>query len=124
MSSYSEQSTKVALDSEIAVMVLSNPECTDVELLELKPRQRATSELAALASRWHGRNLQSIGVIGLCAATPRFAFKTDLAPEQLSALADAFVEFIQRAVCDSLAAQQEAELRRMWMLPDTRGGVE
>ncbi len=124
MSTYSERSTQLALDASVAVMVLANPQCDDVEMLELRPRQLAQSGLAALASRWAGRGLRSIGVIGLVGASPRCEFKEQLDPEQVSTLVDEFLAYAHRLFCDGFTARQEAELRHMWMLPDTRGGVE
>ncbi|HEV2132640.1 MAG TPA: hypothetical protein VGR47_00110 [Terracidiphilus sp.] len=120
---YTEKSQKLALDSSVAVLALSNADCTDLELLPLRPRQMSENERAQLAARWHGRNLRSIGVIGLVGTTPKYALKDTLEPEQASALADAFLAYLHALYCDSFAAQQETEeiqeLGRLWSLPDT-----
>jgi len=106
------------------VLALSNPECTDLELLQLKPRQMSPGDLAELAARWPGRNLRSVGVIGLIGASPRCVLKEPLEPEQVSALTDAFLAYLHALFCDGFAEQQEVveiqELRRLWSLPDTR----
>jgi hypothetical protein len=121
---YSEKSTQLALDASVAVLALSNPDCTELELLPLKPRQMSETERAQLAARWHGRNLQSIGVVGLVDSRPKFALKEPLEPEQVTALADAFFEYLCALVADNFSEQLEGaeiqELRRLWSLPDTR----
>jgi hypothetical protein len=117
---YQEKSVRLALDSTVAVLALGNPECTDLELLPLRPRTMSESERDELKARWHGRNLQSIGVVGLVGTTPQFALKQSLQPEQISLLADAFLQHVYEVYCDGLAQQTEAELRRLWSLPDTR----
>ncbi|MDR5729806.1 MAG: hypothetical protein RB191_20525 [Terriglobia bacterium] len=121
---YSEKSTQLTLDSSVAVLALSNPDCTELELLPLKPRQMSEREQAQLAARWHGRNLRSIGVLGLVGTTPKYALKDSLEPEQVSVLADAFLAYLHALYCDSFAAQHETaeiqELGRLWSLPDTR----
>jgi hypothetical protein len=121
---YTEKSTQLALDASVAVLALSNPDCTELELLPLKPRQMSETERAQLAARWPGRNLRSIGVIGLVGTTPKYALKDALEPERVSALTDAFLAYLHALYCDSFAAQQETaeirELGRLWSLPDTR----
>ncbi len=123
---YSERSTQLALEASVAVMVLANAQCDDVEMLELRPRQLAQSGLTKLRARWPGRGLRSIGVIGLVGASPRCEFKEQLDPEQVSALVDEFLAYAHRLFCDGFTAQQEAELRHLLSLPDPRvsGGVE
>jgi len=121
---YTEKSTELALDASVAVLALSNPDCTELELLPLKPRQMSETERAQLAARWPGRNLRSIGVIGLVGTTPKYALKDALEPEQVSTLTDAFLAYLHGLFCDNLTAQQETaeirELGRLWSLPDTR----
>jgi hypothetical protein len=122
--SYSETSAHLALNSSIAVMVFGNAEGTDLEMLMLRPRQADSSELAELADRWPGRGLRSLGVMGLCEASPRFVFKEPLKPEVISRLADAFLAYLHALFCDSLDAQRREteirELRRLWSLNDPR----
>ena len=121
---YSEKSTQLALDASVAVMALSNPECTELELLPLKPRRMSDGEQAQLASRWCGRNLKPIGILGLVGTTPKCALKEPLEPEQVSALAGAFLAYLSVLFNDSFLAQQDgaeiAELERLFSLPDSR----
>ncbi len=123
---YSEQSTQLALDASVAVLVLSNPECNDndVEFLMLKPKRMAECELAELKARWPGRDLRSVGTIGLVGTSPRWALKEPLTFEQISALADAFLAYLHVLFCDALTGQQEcaevAELERLHTIADTR----
>lgn len=126
---YSERSAQLACESSIAALVISDPDCNDVEFLLLRPKREPERE-AELSARWPGRELQAVGMAALCGASPRFVFKAPLAPEQVSALADAFLSFLHTLFLDGLSAQQNDELRRMFSLPDareiraTRGGVE
>lgn len=121
---YMEQAVQLIVESSVAVMALSNPECTDLELMPFKPCSMSELEQAQLKARWPGRNLKSIGVIGLVGTSPRCALKAPLETDQLSALADAFLAHLHACFCDSFAAQTEAaeiaELERMYQLPDTR----
>lgn len=117
---YSERSTKLALDASVAVLALSNPEGTDIEFLSLKPKQMTHSDLAELAARWPGRNLRPIGVIGLVGAAPACAFNEPLEPEQVSALADAFLAYVHVLFCDSFADAEIQELYRLWSMEDPR----
>jgi hypothetical protein len=117
---YSEKSTQLALDASIAVLVLTNAQFDDVEFLPLKPRQMTESEKAELVTRWPGRGLCSIGVLGLVGMTPRSAFKEPLEPEQVTALAGAFLAYLHALFSDRFAEQLEgaeiAELERIYAL--------
>ena len=121
---YSEKSTQLALDASVAVLVLTNAQCDDMEFLPLKPRQMTESDAAELLTRWPGRGLRSVGLIGLVGMSPRCALKEPLEPEQVSALAGAFLAYLHVLFCDSFAEQQEgveiAEMRRLWSLEDPR----
>lgn len=118
---YTERSAELAVESSVAALVISNPDCTDVEFILLRPERNPARE-AELTARWPGRELQSIGVAALCGASPRFVFKkAPLAPEQVTALAGEFLSFLHTLFLDGFAAQQNDELRRMLLLPDPRG---
>lgn len=120
---YSEKSTQLALDASVAVLVLMGAP-DDVEFIPLKPRAADEIMLADIAARWPGRGLRSAGVIGLCGTSTRCALKEPLEPEQVSALADAFLAYLRVLFADSFAEQREAaeiaELKRLWSIPDTR----
>jgi hypothetical protein len=51
---YREKSTQLALDSAIAVLVLGNEDCTDIEMLPLKPRQMPEGEKEYLQRQQNG----------------------------------------------------------------------
>jgi len=119
---YSEQSTQLALDASVAVLVFTNAQRDDAIFLPLKPRQLPEGEAAELLRS--GPGFHSIGVIGLVGATARCALKEPLEPEQTYALVGAFLAYLHSLFCDSFAAQQEAteiqELVRVWLLDDPR----
>lgn len=121
---FAERAGELAVESSVAVMILSNPECTDVELMPLRPRPMTDIERARLAARWHGRDLDSLCVIGLVGVIPRVVLKRPVDPEKVAALSDAFLAYVHSLLGDSFAAQIEAaeveELERMYLLPDTR----
>jgi hypothetical protein len=117
---YQSKLAQLALDSSVAVYVLANADCTDVELLQLKPRQMDALEAERLRDRWHGRNLDSVGVIGLVGASPRFELKQPLGPERESRLMSAFLEYVHGIFCDSYADEKQDSLHRWHAMPDTR----
>ena len=119
MSAYIAQSAQLACESSIAALVISNPDCNDVEFLLLRPNREPERE-AELSARWPGRDLQAVGMAALCGASPRFIFKTPLPPEKASALAGEFLSFLHTLFLDGLTAQQNDELRRMFSLPGPR----
>lgn len=102
---YSERSAELALESSVAALVISNPDCNDVEFLLLRPKREPERE-AELTARWPGRDLQAVGMAALCGASPRFVFKAPLAPEQVSALAGEFLSFLHTLFLDGLTDQQ------------------
>lgn len=104
MLTYTDRSTQLALESFIAVLALSNPECTDLEFLPLSPIQLPESDLAELAARWPGRGLRFVCVLGLVGASPRCALKEPLEPEHVSRLACAFLTYLHVLFSDSFAA--------------------
>lgn len=101
--SYQEECTQLAFEASVAVFVLGNPECTDVEFLPLKPRMADGQMLAELKARWPGRSLDSIGVIGLVGTAPQLALKGPLQPEQVSRLFGAFFTYLQALLADTFA---------------------
>jgi hypothetical protein len=127
---YSERSTQLALDASVAVLVLTNAQCDDIEMLPLKPREMTESDVADLLTRWPGRGLFVCGILGLVGTSPRSEFKEPLEPEQVDALASAFLAYLHVLFCDSFAEQRAAievnELTRLVSLIDDRpapGGV-
>jgi hypothetical protein len=118
---YLEKSSELACAASVAVFVLVNEQGTDCEMLPLRPRVCPDSELAALRDRWAGRGLRSVGVIGLVGTAAKCEFKEPLDVNVITALAAAFVAYLQVLLQDSFAEQLEVqELARLWSLADTR----
>jgi hypothetical protein len=121
---YTEKSTQVVLESQIAVMVLLNPDSTDMEMWPLRPRQAATT----MPEEFAARKLRAVGVAGLCGAKAICAFKEPLDPTVVGAIGTAFAEYIGVLLGDSIAVQIEerqkgdevAWLEQLHQLPDTR----
>jgi len=120
---YVEKSTKLACESSVAVMVLMGAP-DDVEFLPVKPRMADANMLDELKARWHGRGLRPVGMMGLCGTSPRCELKEPLEPEQVTALAGAFLAYLHVFFRDSFAEQLEGvevqELGRLWSLEDPR----
>ncbi len=121
---YVEESARLGAEASVAVFVLANPQCDDVEFIPMRPRMADAKTLAELKARWPGRGLRSVGTIGLVGTSPRWALKEPLTFEQISALADAFLAYLHVLFCDALAGRQEsadvAELERLHTIADTR----
>lgn len=126
--SYSEKSIQIACDASIAVLALSNSEGTDLEFLPLKPQSMSQSYAAELRARWPGRNLRTVGVIGLVGASARVALKEPMEhPEQISALAEAFLAYVTALLGGNLAEALVCGIddsvswcERLYALPDPR----
>ncbi len=121
---YAERSAELSLAASIAVLVLADDQFTDIEMLPVAPRQFSDYEIAQLRSRWGGRGLRSIGVIGLVGTTPECAFKAPLPLKVVTALAEAFRDYLHVLLCDSFEAQktdvEARELARWFSLEDPR----
>lgn len=124
MQTYTERAVQLGVNSSIAVYVLMGSSPQDVEFLPLKPRMADEAMLAELKTRWAGRSLRSVGVIGLVGTTPQCALEEPLEPDQITGLGAAFLAYLHVILSDSFAAQQEtveiSELERLYSLPDTR----
>jgi hypothetical protein len=117
---YAGRSETVILEAHVAVMVLANEDCTDVELVSLKPRYDE-SAFEELRGRWGGRGLRSIGVLGMKGTAPLFAFKVPVGPDKVNALASAFIVWVDRLLFETFTEQMTvAELHRLTTLPDNR----
>ena len=129
---YSEKSTQLALDASVAVLVLTNAQCDDMEFLPLKPRQMTESETAELLARWPGRGLRSVGIVGLVGTSPRCALKEPLEMPVVEAIAAAFAVYVHSLLGASVAEQMAAQLGQqqagdfvqfaeaLWSLEDPR----
>jgi len=121
---YTERANQLALDSSVAVLVLMGaPE--DVEFIPLRPRTADANMLAELKARWPGRNLRSVGVLGVVGGAAQCALKEPFEPETVSRLADAFAVYVHTLLFSGFAEQQQAGdfvqfATRLWSLPDPR----
>ena len=91
---YLEKAADVAGASSIAVQVLLGAAPADIEFVPIRPRPADAQMLADLKSRWPGRGLRSIGIVGLVGLTARAAFKEPLEPKTVDALATAFLVYV------------------------------
>lgn len=113
MRPYLERLEQVAADSEMAVMVLLNPDNTDLEFWPLKPRPAAETAPAEVGAR----QLRSVGVIGLNGPAPHFALKEPLDQAVLDAVADAFKAYVKVLVGEEFAKQiKAAKIEQLYYL--------
>ena len=114
MRPYLERLGQVAADSEVAVMVLLNPDNTDLGFWPRKPR--AASEMAA--ENLANRQLRSVGVIGLNGFEPHCAIKEPLDAAVLNAISIAFTAYVKVLIGEDFAAQMKPakieELFHLW----------
>jgi hypothetical protein len=121
MQTYIERSHQLAADASVAVLVLMGAP-NDVEFIPMKPRAADDQMLAELKSRWPGRGLRHIGVVGLVGAAPRCVFKEPIEPEQVDALAEAFLAYL-RVLSSPYSPPVDDSVEfceRLFRLPDTR----
>ena len=126
---YTAQSQNLANESSIAVLVLMGAP-DDIEFIPLKPLAADENTLAKLKTRWPGRGLRSIGVVGLVGVTPQIALKEPLTTQQVDCLAAAFLTYVRGLLTsaptpvDCVEEHQKGDevdwLCRLWSLPDTR----
>jgi hypothetical protein len=120
MLTYSEKSAQLAREASIAALVLMGEGPADCELLPLRPTADE-GMMADLKARWPGRGLRSVGMVGLCGASPCVALKEPLSLEQISALTGAFTSYVHSLLGDRFREQCEiAELERLYALPVNR----
>ena len=117
MDSYSARSTQVALDSSIAVMVLLNPDATDMELWPICPPPQSG---LTTPEEFTARQLRPVGVLGLCVTESRAAFKEPLDVSTVDALARAFTAYVNALLGQRQAGDSLEWCERLFALPDTR----
>lgn len=116
---YDERAAQVAQDSTVAVLALLGTEPGDSEFIPLRPRFADQSTLAELAIRWPGRGLRPVGVIGLCGTSPRVAFREPLSSDEVAALSNAFLVYLNTLLSSSFQEQLKvAEIQKLQ--PDRR----
>jgi hypothetical protein len=119
-----EKAALAVAESSVAVMVLLNPDDTDMEFWPLKPREVALTPPAEFTAR----RLRPVGIIGLQGAQAVCAFKEPLDTPVVNSLAMAFLEYIRVMLGRSFTAQTEERqkgdevgwLERLHLLPDMR----
>ena len=114
MRPYLERLEQVAAESEVAVIVLLNPDNTDLEFWPLKPRPVSETAAENLAAR----QLRSVGVIGLNGFEPYCALKEPLDAAVLGAIETAFKAFVKVLIGEDFAEQMKSakieELYYLW----------
>ena len=90
MQPYVERSTQIALSSSIAVMVLLNPDATDLEFWPLRPAPLAPCALTG-PQEFTARGLRVAGVVGLTGLKAACAFKEPLEDRVVASVAAAFL---------------------------------
>jgi hypothetical protein len=116
---YTEKSTQVVLESQIAVMVLSNDDYTDIVFWRCCPQPADKNELTT-KEEFVTRKLHPRGVVGLRGVMVVCAFKDTLETHVVSTITSGFLEYIRASLRDTIEASEGAELERIFMLPDTR----
>lgn len=105
-----DQFQALAMQSNLAVAILANPDVSDIEMVRVTPRALSDSELDALTVQWSGRGLAFIGIAGLVNGTVRTALDVPLDIGRTNALAAAFVEYCRVLLADKSQPQSPAEL--------------
>jgi hypothetical protein len=112
-------------NAQSAVYVISNPDGSDCEFLNLQQKASA-SELEDLRARWAGRDLHGAGVAFLIHGIPHVSLKEQ--PSDFMAivrLTAAYARYVQATVMDERPEQLSADDSVMWCellyaLPDPR----
>lgn len=122
MQTYTEQAEKIACESNIAVMVLLNPDSTDMEMVMVRP----THDVSKMPSReeFARRQLRAVGVVGVNGLKPMSAFREPLETAVIHRISAAFLAYLRVLLGESFTQQCEAaELERyyarLYSLPDT-----
>jgi hypothetical protein len=124
MMTYSEKSTQLALDAStsIIVQVLLSRGNDDIELIPLHPRQRPGGYITR--EEFAARQLRAVGTVGLNGLRPVCVFKEPLESSVVDAIIQAFTEYAHVLLgghsAEHVAAEEVAELNRLWSLPDNR----
>lgn len=109
---YEERSTQLACDASIAVQVLLGAARGDVEFIPLKPQVANAEWLSELKTRWPG--LRSVGIVGLVDGGARCALREALTPEEVNALADAFLAYVDVVLKPAAPIEADVEPEYDW----------
>jgi hypothetical protein len=123
MTYYMENAAHAVAESSVAVMVLVNPDATDIVFWRLRPERAAESDLTT-REEFAARKLRSVGVVGLCGLTPVCSFKESLETPVVNSIVVGFLQYIRDSLSDSLVELREAAeiaaLECLFTLPDMR----
>lgn len=111
-------------NAQSAVYVISNPDGSDCEFLNLQQKASA-SELEQLRARWAGRNLHGVGVAFITHGIPRLVLKEE--PPDFMAivrLTAAFARYVEAVADDRSLQQRDGDevtwLEMLYCLEDNR----
>ena len=114
-------------NAQSAVYVISNPDGSDCEFLNLQQKASA-SDLEQLRARWAGRDLQGVGVAFLAQGIPRLVLKE--APSdfmtvvRLTAAYTRYVDMIANDRTEQLRADDSVMwCELLYALSDTRSHI-
>jgi hypothetical protein len=104
---------QLVFDAQLAVAILGNPQTSDFELLSISRLPLSEDQLTRVSER----QMFFAGVMGIVKGFPRSALATPLDAATTTALAQAYVRFIEQEANREL---ETAFLGRLYQLPDTR----
>jgi hypothetical protein len=113
MQTHYDKFEQLVFDAQLAVAILGNPETSDFELLAVSRLPLSEDQ----RSRVSERGMFFIGVMGIVQGFPRVALVPPLDEPTTTALAQAYVRFIEQEANREL---ETAFLGRLYQLPDTR----
>jgi hypothetical protein len=102
---------QLALDAQLSVVILGNPETSDFEMVSVAPGPLPDER------NIRARGMRFVGVVGLVHGVPRSALDEPLDAATTSALAQAYLRFIEHEANKEL---ETAVLGRMYQLSDPR----
>jgi hypothetical protein len=113
---------RLAMESQMAVVILSDPTATDLEFVPVWPRAASDTHLDALAAS--GRPLEFLGVAGLVDGVTRTALAVPLDPTRIETVSLAFCRYCEGALSEAIEAKRMGDslefLGKLYRLEDTR----
>jgi hypothetical protein len=108
---YTLKSRQLAADSNVAMQILMGS-IDDIVCVPVNP-PASEQWLADLRAQWPGRNLRSVGLIGIVNGTPRIVLAEPITPAESDAVVSAWLAAIHGHFCDGLRAAEIGELERI-----------
>ena len=119
MQPYIERAADVVSLSQIAVQVLLSRDNDDLEFFAMRPRIAPPPPEV-----FEGRNLRTVGVIGLHGVKSYVAWREPLEPRVIEVIAHAFLDYVRVLLGDNIAEHvahaEVSELERIYALGDSR----